>query len=278
MRTLFETEGKYAEALLRISRGQYAGNHISPERFKKKMRENRGVVKYLSPFDEPEDGLEPRNPVVVAIGDSVTAGHFEFTGDPEKIYPLLEKGHLEESIVTEISDPRESYIEKFRNMLIDKYEQTAVSIINAGIAGDTLRGISARLERDVFCYHPDLVILNGTLNWPETCGDSREFEKLLRETVRRMKEEIPGDLILMTPNMEIPGPFANPASRLEERVEAIRKTADEEKVCLADGYKIWEEYERQGYPILPLLANGANHPSKQAHEAFANMLMKVLEG
>ena len=73
----------------------------------------------------------------------------------------------------EIYDARESYIEKYRSMLIDRFELTSVSVINAGIAGDTLPSMIARAERDVIRYQPDLILVNGSLNWnDEQMGDA----------------------------------------------------------------------------------------------------------
>lgn len=66
-------------------------------------------------------------------------------------------------------------MEQFRNLLIDKYEQTSVSAVNSGIAGDSMYGMKARLYRDVIRYQPDLVILNGSLNWGEEHGSTEDY-------------------------------------------------------------------------------------------------------
>lgn len=81
---------------------------------------------------------------------------------------------------------------------------------------------------------------------------------------------------MMTPNMDIPGPFANPHSSLEERVEVIRNMAEKKGVCLADTYAVWKSFEAAGYPVKALLANGMNHPSITGHEDYARVLMKLI--
>lgn len=92
-----------------------------------------------------------------------------------------------------------------------------------------------------------------------------------------MKKELKGDIVLVTPNMMTFTPFQNPKSTLLERVEVIRQLAQDEDVCLADAYKVWEEYEKAGYPVDVLLANASNHPSVTGHEMYAWVLMQLME-
>ncbi len=277
MRTTFVTPPAYASVILQMARTINATGTQRPERFKKVMRENRGNIGALSCYGPGEDGLDRKNPLIVALGDSVTAGHFEFLGDMEELFAKIDSGTMGENEAVEVTDARECYLEKFRALLIDRYEQTSVSTINSGIAGDTMIGMNRRLERDVIRYQPDLVIINGSLNWGSDCGDTKAYEDVLREVVQRVKEETCADIILLTSNMVSPGPFVNPASSLQERTEVIRSLASEQKVCLADAYRIWQSYQEAGYPISALLANGANHPSVTGHEVYAHVLMQLMD-
>lgn len=276
MKTKFVTPAGYAEAFLRIVKETETSGTVRPERFKKAMRENRGIVQFFSPFELPLDGLERKNPVIVALGDSVTAGHFEFTGNPAELFAKAANGQIGVEDAVEITDVRECYVEKFREKLIDHYEQTSVSTINCGIAGDTMQGMKKRLERDVIRYQPDLVLINGSLNWGEECGTSEDFKKVLESVLDRILSDTEADIILLTPNMEIPSPLTSSFSFLEERVKMIREMAEEKKVCLADAYAAWKKYEAAGYPVKELLANGINHPSVTGHEAYAEILMKLI--
>lgn len=280
MRTEFVTPEKYARAVLDIAGTMDVTGSVRPERFRKTMRENIGSIDLFNPFGPADDGLERKNPVVAALGDSVTAGHFEFIGNPAVQFAKAHKGAIREGESVEIVDARECYLEKFRAKLIDKYELTSVSTLNAGIAGDTIYGMQKRVYRDVIRYQPDLAIINGSLNWGADCGSTQDYRKVLTEVVKVIRKETKADIVLLTPNMDHLPPLMAPKpgeSTLDERVQVIREIAEEEKVCLADVYKVWKAYVAAGYPLDALLANGMNHPSVTGHELYARVLMRLLE-
>ena len=212
-----------------------------PERFIRVMEENDGGIAIFSPCGPTEDGLERRNPLIVAIGDSVTAGRFQWLISPkerEENYNKFIAGDFSHAIFhIEASDTLQAYPELFRRKLIRHYVYTCVSVINAGIAGDHLKGMFARHERDIITHQPDLVLINGSLNWDETTGTMGEYKKLLGEMVRNIKERTEADIVLMTSNA-----MAGDRNRikiLDACADAIRETAQEEDVCLADAYAMW---------------------------------------
>ena len=277
MKTQFVTPEKSAQAIINIANSTNCTGAIKPEHFIKMMKENTASADEFSPLPPVGDGLERKNPLIVALGDSVTAGRFEPTLPMEEIMKLVELGKFEINGLSEVTDLAASYTDKFRYKLTEIYKQTSVSIINSGIAGDTIVGMAKRLDRDVIRYQPDLIIINASLNWFEKNGNTDDYRKTLEEVVYRTKNETHADIVLMTPNMGLPTPFDNPLSTLDERVEIIRETAEKFQVCLVDTYKIWNEYEKQGYPISDLLANGSVHPSETGHEVYAIALMKLFE-
>ena len=277
MKTMYRTEPELAKAFLRIVDETDTSGTKRPENFIKVMKENQGGIAAFSPFGLTDDGLERRNPLIVALGDSVTAGHFEPCGDLDEVIAVIESGGMPDMSKGEVVDVRESYLDKFRSMLIDHFEVTSVSVVNSGIAGDSMYGMERRVFRDVVRYQPDLVIINGSLNWGPECGDSADYEAALRRVAAVIQNETKSDIILMTPNMEkLPDVLKNPKSPLIERVEIIRKIAEEKGCCLADTYLAWEKFEEAGYPAVELLANRGNHPSVTGHEGFAKVLMKLI--
>lgn len=290
MRTTFRVRQPYADIFLDCAEKMPCASTVRPVHFMEKMKMNQGSIGSLNGMGLDEEGLERKNPVIVALGDSVTAGHFEslLPSDPEKIKELMETaaGQHGESAKkklppVEITDCRESYIEKFRQKLIDRYELTSVSVINAGIAGDNLLQMLKRADRDVIRYQPDLVLINGSLNWSGELENMMRYKDCLRELVRRIKLETESDIILLTPNGDLPntlfGDENAPLPTTPERVRAIRETAREEQVCLADVYAVWEAARENGCPWKELLANGVNHPGVEGHEVYAVTLMKLMD-
>lgn len=294
MRTTFRARQPYADIFLKCAREMPCLSEIRPARFMKLMETNQGSIGILNGMGLDEEGLERKNPVIAGLGDSVTAGHFEslLPQDSAKageymahFMELVTKGDmdgLKQLPANEITDARESYLEKFRNMLIEKYERTSVSVINAGIAGDNLLQMSKRLGRDVIRYQPDLVLINGSLNWDEKMqGSTALYKTVLRDMIRRIKQETEADIVLLTPNGDLPNTLTGSPDAEEtttiKRVQVIRELAKEEKVCLADIYAVWEKARNLGCPWKELLANGINHPGVEGHEAYAITIMKLFE-
>ena len=286
MKTTYRIPAPYAEQFLKLADDYVCDSPARPLRFIEKMKRNRGAVAGFTQKGLDENGLERKNPVIVALGDSVTAGHFEtlLPKDPEALRTHFERMLRGDDVLGEITDARESYIEKFRLALIDKYEQTSVSVLNAGIAGDVLPMMCKRADRDVVRYDPDLVLINGSLNWDdETMGDASAYKALLKGLVQKLKAETTADIILLTPNGDLPNdllePIGIPAKPVTTpaRCEAIREVAREEQVCLADVRALWDQAKEAGIPWEALLSNGVNHPSVEGHEVYAKILMKLFE-
>ena len=296
MRTTYRIPQPYAERFLRCADEFVCNSPVRPLRFMELMRSNTGTASGVFGLLD-EEGLERKNPLIVALGDSVTAGHFEMTATPEQGKMILElfakraRGASPEELAREvqalgglpameITDARESYIEKFREMLIDKYELTSVSVINSGLAGDVLPSMAARARRDVIRYDPDLILINGSLNWDDgVYGDASVYKEMLRALVRRFRAETRADIVLLTPNGDLKNQLIpdSPEPTTAQRAEAIRALAVEEQVCLADARAVWEAAAAAGCPWEVLLANGNNHPSVEGHEVYAKVLMKLFE-
>jgi len=77
MRTMFHTPPEYADQFRKIAENFPCNSPVKPERFKKKMLENQGSITRISGMEQEENGLERRNPIIVALGDSVTADHYD---------------------------------------------------------------------------------------------------------------------------------------------------------------------------------------------------------
>ena len=211
--------------------------------------------------------LDEHGPItIVAFGDSVTHGS---VGAGEIDYETV-------------------YWNRLRRKLNEVRDTIPVNVINAGIGGTTAARSVARLESQVLCHRPDLVIVCFGLN--DINGTLEAYLDALRVIFERCRES-GTQVIFMTPNML--------NTRVDERTEArfaayAVKTADmqnggkmdlymesacalarEMGIALCDCYARWREMSRM-QDITNLLANYINHPTREMHELFAQSLFEMI--
>ena len=209
----------------------------------------------------------------MAFGDSVTAGQFESLYPIEELIKFIEKGDpIEEPI--NIRDLNKVYHEQFRMMLAKKYGATSVSVINSGIGGDSLIGMKERVYRDVIQHDPDLVIINGTLNWTEQHGTLEDFQAELENIIQAIKKNCKANIVCLTPNA-----ISNliPDELLEARVDIVRGVTQKEQVSLVDVYKLWSLFTTDRDELKECLANEINHPTAAGHKVYALALMQLFQ-
>jgi lysophospholipase L1-like esterase len=251
------------KAALEIARKKPRFNDTVPERF----------INYLNDYRErrntrSKDGTGKRNPLIVALGDSVTQGCFE--GNLNYSQQMMDEFYPGGERIPNVIDTVNVYHEKFRCILAEKYN-APVSVINSGIGGDTVIHMLNRLERDVLSYSPHLVLVNASLNGP--AGDLETYGKHFRAIVDGILENTEAEIILITPNMMTKSWMRD----LESRVNIIREVAVEKRLCIADAYAVWKDIEAAGIDIGTLLSNRINHPVTVGHEIFTIELMKLFE-
>jgi len=235
-------------------------SNIIPEKFIRMLQQNHAICNELD-----ADGLSRKSPLIVALGDSVTAGYFE--GNACLNADIMDR-YFQNQVIEHVVDIENVYHEIFRRMLAEKYERTAISVINSGIAGDDVLGMNRRLEREVLRYCPDLVLVNTCINGSFECD---EYERHFRRLIDRLQQGTTADIIIMTPNM-VTREFS---SGLEDRVKTVRWIADEKGLCIADAYAVWEQFEMNDIEIDKMLSNRLNHPTILGHEIYAMELMKL---
>ena len=121
-------------------------------------------------------------PVIAFLGDSVTHGAFECTDGGRGC----------------TFDFAAVYHNRLRLMISQKYEWIPISILNAGVSGDTAEGGLARLERDVISRRPDLCVVCYGLN--DVNGELETYRDSLRGIFEALKAaEI--ETLFLTPNM-----------------------------------------------------------------------------
>ena len=230
------------------------------------------LIQYLKTAVYPHTGT----PVIAFLGDSVTHGAFEcIQGDSAGC----------------IFDFDAVYHERLRRMLLTVNPWLPVSVINAGVAGDNAIMGLARLERDVISHKPHICVVNFCLN--DLSETVEEYIAALREIFTRL---LAADIrpILLTPSMlnsyvhpdTIPmyKDFAavtaewHRSGYMDTYVEAAKALARELGVAVADAYAAWKAMEAEGTDITANLANYINHPSRELHQLFADVLFETLQG
>lgn len=202
------------------------------------------------------------------FGDSITQGSFEI----------------------DTCDQLSVYHHRLGEMLKDLFPKMPINIINAGRGGDTTTDALARMERDVLCHHPDITVVYFGTNdvWYD---DLSVFTKNMEEIIARLKAS--GSLIILMTGThmnkavreDLPEYYRGIAERMAvrqhggqvEKVFAItRSIAASHNIPLVDIYAYYDELAAQNVDTDLLLANGINHPTREAHLTFARKLCAIL--
>ena len=211
--------------------------------------------------------LDEHGPItIVALGDSVTHGS-------------VAAGEINYETV---------YWNRLRQKLNAVRATIPVNVINAGIGGTTAARSVARLDRQVLCHNPDLVIVCFGLN--DINGTREQYLDSLRTIFTRCRES-GAEVIFMTPNMlntrvdeRTEARFAAYAvktaemqngGRMDLYMESACALAREMDVTVCDCYAKWKELSRT-QDITDLLANYINHPTREMHELFAQSLFEII--
>lgn len=221
-----------------------------------------------------------KTPVIAFLGDSVTQGCFE-------VY-LKNNGEIET-----VFDAEGAYHAYLQKILATLFPNVPVTMINAGISGDSAEGGLARLARDILPYAPDLTVVSYGLNDASQGIEKLPmYKKALGEIFRILKES-GSEVIFLTENMmntEISCHIKEEAIRslagklmeiqttgvLDTFFSEAKKTAEEYGVKVCDVYSLWKKMEKAGVDITSLLSNYLNHPVREMNKLTAFMLVETL--
>jgi len=212
------------------------------------------------------NGLVEYGPInIVAFGDSVTHGALNGTINYETVYWNLLRKKINE---------------------VRKY--VPVNVINAGIGGISASGSLDRIESQVLCHNPDLIIVCFGLN---DVNEPLEVYLSSLKTIFEKCKKSGADVIFMTPNMlntyvaddteenlkEYAGVTAGyqNSGRMDNYMESAVRLANEMGIKVCDCYKKWKKLS-ETEDITKLLINRINHPTPEMHELFASSLFELI--
>ncbi len=212
-------------------------------------------------------GLEEFGPInIVAFGDSVTHG-------------AVAGGEMNFETV---------YWNRLRRKIEEVHKYMPVNVINAGIGGITAAGSVNRIDSQVLCHRPDLVIVCFGLN--DVNGTLENYLSALEKIFEACKN-YGCETIFLTPNMlntyvadDVNPNFKDYAAKTAEMQNGGRMDTFIYSACdlakkmdipVCDCYSKWKELSKTE-DTTKLLANRINHPTKEMHELFAQSLFEML--
>jgi lysophospholipase L1-like esterase len=163
-----------------------------------------------------------------------------------------------------------SYVEHFAERVRWELRRMNDVVINTGISGDTMKGISAGEDRRIFQFRPNVVSLNIGMNDCRNGSEGLGFFRDSIEALIKKSREAKALLILNTPNIIY---FPNDKARadLPLYVDAIRELAGKHKIALVDHYAYWQK-EAAPSKLQMWLNDGSIHPNRFGHLVLARKI------
>jgi lysophospholipase L1-like esterase len=181
------------------------------------------------------------------------------------------------------------YWERLRKKILAIRNYTPVNVINAAIGGSSAVRAIPRLESQVLCHNPDLIIVCFGLN--DVNGTLEDYLSSLNEIFRKALAS-GAEVIFLTPNMlntyvaedtearwlEYAAKTAamQNGGRMDLYIESAVALARELGVTVCDAYAEWKCRAAAGEDTTMLLANRINHPTKEMHALFAELLFDAI--
>ena len=167
------------------------------------------------------------------------------------------------------------YVEHFAERIRWEMRRMNDFVINTGISGDTLKGISANADRRIFQFRPHMISLNIGMN---DCREGEKGKLVFRQSFEKLIEKVEKQksiLLLHTPNLI---DFLKSEERrpLPEYVEIIREIGAEYKLPVVDHYGYWIDQTANSSRLQFWLNDGAIHPNNFGHIVMAHKIFRDL--
>ena len=165
-----------------------------------------------------------------------------------------------------------------------------INMINSSIGGTNATDSLERIDSQVLCHRPDLVIICFGLN--DVNGTLESYLTALEIMFSRISAS-GAEVVFMTPNMlntyvaegteekyldyaAVTAGYQN-EGRMDLYINSAVELAHKMNIGVCDCYSKWKKLSETEDTTL-LLANRINHPTKEMHELFAQSLFEYLFG
>lgn len=180
--------------------------------------------------------------VIVAFGDSITAGYAVRRG-----FPSFWKESLQQ-----------------------RYPQADIEMHNQGVSGETTWDGLSRLEGSVLYYHPDLVTINFGINDAAYGLSLSEFRANLSKMAESVVRECQSEVLLLT-SQPLLTPYYDRLVR--DYYRAVEEVAKALGVGFVDVFSAWMRRVDEGTPLQSLILPGLDHPNEAGYRIIAEELM-----
>ncbi len=228
-----------------------------------------------------EDNHAYKIPKIVAFGDSNTQGCFEVF-------------EAENGEIDVVYDAKNAYHAHLSLLIGQLFPRAAVTVVNAGISGDSTEGALKKLERDVLSEKPDLVIVSFGSN--DCVVHGADYVDTYAENLKKIFSSIKengSELIFLTAPMgcksvhyQVKGETlrkiaADVAAAQNEGVtsryfERGKEVAKECGAAICDVHEKWKRMAALGVDTDALLSNHINHPTRELTRMTARMLLDTM--
>lgn len=203
------------------------------------------------PLAQVVEKLNGGQPVKIAcLGDSVTGVYYHTGG-------------------------RRAYPEMVGLALEQVYPKSRITVINAGISGNTTIDALKRLQKDVLDHKPDLVTIMFGLN-DMVRVPIADYQANLKTIVEKCRA-VGAEVLLCTPNAVIET-GGRPTARLLEFCEAMRAVGKELDVPVSDCYAAHAALRERDPLAWRLVMSDAVHPNMDGHKLNAVAICRSISG
>lgn len=187
---------------------------------------------------------------IVRLGDSVTGIYYHTGG-------------------------RRAYPEMLEIALRQVAPEAEISVINAGISGNSTIDALKRLQKDVLDHRPDVVTVMFGLNDMARVPEN-DFQANLEQIIAQCRG-VNAAVILCTPNGVI-NTSGRPIDKLLEYNNVLKEVGRQQRVPVSDVYAAYELI-RQADPVAwRLLLSDEIHPNMDGHQQNAIEICKTITG
>jgi len=162
------------------------------------------------------------------------------------------------------------YAPTFEKAIKDEYSETEITIINAGISGETSQDALKRIDQLVN-ESPQVVVIGFGMNDWRKGVSKNEFKK----NISKMVDEFDKNntrVILITINPDHQGFLSGMSKEIDEYSHIIGEVARDKRIKIADVNSLWK---REIKPVQRGLRN-AIHPNRLGYRIICKSLMYIV--